>query len=104
MRCLLDALRLGASCASGRPGVCGRVSRPGQEVSAGGGGTVAEAGLPGTDDCLGAVGDVQFGEDVGDVVAYRLGTDDEAAGDVAVVSALGDQVQHLPLPLGQLGE
>src|SRR4030095_9956872 len=101
MRCLLGVLRLGASCASGRPGVCGRVSRSVREVSAGAGGTVAEAGLAGAGECPRAVVDVQLGEDVGDVVAYRLGADDEAAGDVAVVSALGDQVQYLPLPLGQ---
>src|SRR5512132_1554198 len=65
---------------------------------------VAEAGLAGSDNCLCAVGDVQFGEDVGDVVAYRLGADDEVAGNVAVVSSFGDHVQHFPLPLGQLGE
>jgi hypothetical protein len=53
---------------------------------------------------VGAVGHVELGEDVGHVVADRLGAEDQAAGDGLVVQAPGDEVEDVVLPLGQLGE
>ena len=65
---------------------------------------VAEAGAAGEDDGLGAVGDVELGEDDGHVVAHRLRAEVELAGDRPVVVAVGDQPEHLDLTLGESGE
>ena len=47
--------------------------------------------LPGFDDGLGAVGDLQLAEDVGDVVAHGLGAEGELPGNLVIVHALGHQ-------------
>src|SRR5918998_4687914 len=60
--------------------------------------------LAGPDDGVSPVGDLQFGEDVGDVVAYGLGAEVEAGGDLGVGVALGDEVEDLDLTGSQLGQ
>lgn len=50
----------------------------------------AQTGLAGSDNRLRPVGNLQLREDVGDVVAYGVGTDKEARGDPGVAVALGD--------------
>jgi hypothetical protein len=52
----------------------------------------------------GAVGDLEFGEDVGDVVAYGLQAEEELFGDLLVIVSGGDEVQDLALAVGELGE
>ena len=42
----------------------------------------SQARLPDADNRLGSVGHLQLGEDVGDVVAYSLGTEGELPGDL----------------------
>jgi hypothetical protein len=48
-----------------------------------------QAGLAGPDDGLGAVGDLELEEDVGDVVADGLGAEMQAAGDLLVAHSPG---------------
>ena len=50
---------------------------------------------------LGAVVDVEFGEDVGNVVLHRLLADAELTGDLFVAEALCQQFQDVHLPIGQ---
>ena len=57
------------------------------------GSVAAEPGSAGADDGVGSVGDLEFAEDVGDVVADGFWAEEQAAGDGGVVQALGDQVQ-----------
>ena len=57
----------------------------------------AEPGVPGPDDRLRAGGQAELGEDVGDVVAERLGADLEPRRDLGVVEAAGDEVEDLGL-------
>src|SRR5215218_4218929 len=64
----------------------------------------AKPGLAGADDGLGAVGDLQLGEDVRDVVAYGLGAQVEAPGDLGVRLVACYEPQDLVLTLGELGE
>jgi hypothetical protein len=45
-----------------------------------------------------------LGEDARDVRLHRLLGDAQLAGDGPVRSALGHQIENVPLPLGQLGE
>src|SRR5690606_5275726 len=65
---------------------------------------VAEAGLPGQDDGLGAVGDVELEEDVRDVVADGLLAEEEGGGDLGVAAALGDEFEDLAFAFGELGK
>jgi len=48
--------------------------------------------FPGTDDGLGPVGNLQLGEDVGDVVANGLGAQRQLSGDRRVGVSLRDKV------------
>jgi hypothetical protein len=64
----------------------------------------AESGVAGSDDGLGAVGDLEFGEDVRDVVADGFRAEVQPAGDVGVAAALGEQRQHFAVAFGQYGE
>src|SRR5207344_2676923 len=64
----------------------------------------AEAGVARDGDGGGAVGELEFGEDRGDVVAYRLFGQDEAAGDLVVAQTGGDEVEDFAFPRGELGE
>src|SRR5688572_24960164 len=63
-----------------------------------------QPGAAGASDGLGSVGDLELAEDDRDMVANRLLRQEELTGDPAVVEASGHQVEHLPLPLAQLGE
>jgi uncharacterized protein YcaQ len=47
--------------------------------------------------------DLEFLQDVPDVVLHRVLGDEQLLGDVAVVHAAGDQLEDLHLPLGELG-
>src|SRR4051794_8174358 len=64
----------------------------------------AEAGLAGTDDRLGAIGDAELVEDVRDVVSNGLVGDLEACRDLMVRPPLRDQLQDLVLTLRELRE
>src|SRR6266545_6932230 len=52
--------------------------------------------------CLGAAANSELGEDVADVVAGRLGADEQPLGDLGVGESLGDEPEDLLLPLAQL--
>src|SRR5215472_4040563 len=69
-----------------------------------GAGRLSHAGVPGLDDGLGPVGDLEFGEDVRYVVADCLGAERQPACNHAVGPALGEQVEDLVLAVGQLRE
>ena len=60
-----------------------------------------QAGLVGEDHRLHAVAQPQLGEHVADVGLDRRLADHQLGGDLRVGHALGDQPQHLQLPLGQ---
>jgi len=53
---------------------------------------------------LGPVGDLELGEDVGDMVAHRLGTQDEAGSDLSIRITLSNQGEHLVFALHQFWE
>ena len=53
---------------------------------------------------MSAVGDLEFGEDVGDMVTHGLRAEEEAAGDLRVTVTPGDEVEDLALAGGKLGE
>ena len=65
---------------------------------------LTEAGVAGSHDGLGAGGDVELGEDVGDMVAERLGAHAEPRRDLAVVEPPGHQVEDLGLACGEIGQ
>ena len=69
-----------------------------------GAGLVAQAGVAGPHDRLGPVGDLEFDQDVGDVVADGFLAEVQPGGDGGVGPALGDQFQHFAFPAGQLRE
>src|SRR5919201_5043141 len=85
-----------------------RPSRPPWEIRASrlgrDGALAAEPGLAGPYDRLGAIRDLELGEDVGDVVAHGLRAENEVARDLLVAPPLRDQLEQLALALGQLGE
>src|SRR5204862_2444791 len=56
----------------------------------------------GEDRRLDAVFDLELHQDVRDVVLDRLRADRELGGDLGVVLAVRDQLQHLDLPVGEL--
>jgi hypothetical protein len=60
-------------------------------------GVPAQTGFAGPEDGLCPVGDLQFGEDVGDVVAHGLGADKVMPGYFGVGVPLGDEVEDLTL-------
>src|SRR5690606_36926863 len=64
----------------------------------------AKAGVPGHDDRVGPVADVELREDAGDVVTHRLGAHVEHHRDGAVVMPSGDQLEHLVLAAGEVCE
>ena len=64
-------------------------------------GVPAQTGFAGPEDSLRPVGYLQLGEDVGDVVAYGLGADEELPGDFGVRVTLGDEVEDLALAGGE---
>src|SRR6516162_4593307 len=57
-----------------------------------------------TNDRLGAASHLELGEDVGDMVAHRLGAERQFFGDGGVGVALRDELEHLTFALCQLGE
>ena len=67
-------------------------------------GLLSQARIPGLHDCLCPAGDLQLGQDVRYVIADRLLAQPQLGRDRRVDQALGDQIQHLPFPVGQLLE
>ncbi len=65
---------------------------------------MSHPGFSGTDDGLRTVGDLQLGEDVGDVVAHGLLAEVKPSGDLGVCLVAGDELQDLALAVGELGE
>jgi hypothetical protein len=63
-----------------------------------------QAGLPGSEDGLGPVGNLELVKDGGDVVADRFGADEETVGDLGVLEALGDEVEDLTFPVAEFRE
>src|SRR2546421_2886383 len=63
-----------------------------------------QSGLPCAHDGLGAIRDVQLGEDVRDVVPRRFRGDEQVLGDRGVSVAPGEQVEDLAFPFAQLRE
>src|SRR5438876_5762001 len=53
---------------------------------------------------LGAVGHLQLREDIGDMVAHRLGTQDEVSGDLSIGLALSNQGENFVFAVRQLRE
>ena len=53
---------------------------------------------------FGPIGDLQLAQNVGDMVAHRLGTQDEASGDVGIGLALGDQSENFIFAIRQFRE
>ena len=62
------------------------------------------AGFSRAQDSLGTVPDLEFGDDVADVVAHGLGRDHEGARDVAVGHSACNESEHLTLTIGEFGE
>src|ERR1700683_3572821 len=58
----------------------------------------------GEDDGRGPVAQVKLGEQMIDVRLYRAFADEEPLRDLAVGAALGDEGEHLALPLGELAQ
>src|SRR5438128_11406581 len=61
---------------------------------------LGQACISGTNNCLRTSGHLQLTEDRGDMVAYGLGTEDEAFGNGWIGIAQGDEGQDLPFALG----
>src|SRR5579862_9647073 len=74
----------------------------GMVAARGGDRSAAQAGISGTRDRLGAVGDGELGEDARDVVADGFLADVEPGGDRLVRMPARDQVEDLVLAIGQL--
>ena len=55
-------------------------------------------------DRLGAIVDVQFGEDVGDMVAHGAFTEMQLGRDRRVAHAAGEEFEHVALSWAQLWE
>ena len=64
----------------------------------------AQAGVAGSDDGLSSIGDLQFGEDPGHVVAHGFRRQHETLGDGGVALALADELEDLSFAVAQLGE
>ena len=63
-----------------------------------------DSGLVRGNDRLGAVVQVQFGKNARDVSADRVFADVERGGDVGVAQGSCEELQDLPLSLGQSGQ
>jgi hypothetical protein len=63
-----------------------------------------EAGFVGEHDGLGAVTEVQLGQDAADVGFGSLPGDEQGVADLGIGQAAGDQPEHLRLPVGQRAE
>ena len=63
-------------------------------------GLTVEACFPGAQNGLGAIGNLEFIEDVGDVVARGLEADREALGDLLVCQMLRQEGKDFHLTLG----
>src|SRR5213595_3580737 len=74
--------------------------RPVDEVSGAAGGCAVPR-VARLDDRGGAVGDLELAEDVRHVVAHRLQREHEVVGDHGVALAGGDELEDLPLAVGQ---
>jgi hypothetical protein len=59
-----------------------------------------QTGLAGSDNGLGAVGDLQLVKNIGNVVADRFGADVELSGNLLIVSPLGNSFKYLALAVG----
>ena len=93
-------VRVEARCAGGVPRFT--AEDRGDELRIG---LTTDPGLAGLDDGGRAVGDLQLGEDVGDVVAHGLEADRSArARSSALPLPAGDQLEHLALAVGQRRE
>ncbi len=66
--------------------------------------TLIEARFPCPNDGLCPVSNLQFAEDVGDVVGDGFQAEGQTTGDVAIVVALGDQRQDLAFAVGEFGK
>src|SRR6185295_7441585 len=80
-----------------------RLAASGERASVGVG-LPTQSGLAGADDRLAPVGDAELVEHVRDVVPDGLVADLEPPGDLGVRLAASDQLEHLVLAVGQLGE
>jgi hypothetical protein len=56
------------------------------------------------DDGLDPVGDLELVEDIGEVIAHRFGTENQALCNLGIVVSLGQQREDLTLALGQFGK
>ena len=65
---------------------------------------VSESGGAGDEARLRAIGDLELGEDAGDVVADGLLAEEEACGDLGVAPSLGEQLEYFELAFGELRE
>src|SRR5438270_612601 len=57
-----------------------------------------------SDNGLGSISDLELVEDIGEVVAHRLGTEHQALRNLNVVTPLGQQSEYFTLALGQFGK
>jgi hypothetical protein len=64
----------------------------------------AEPGVTSADDGRGSVGDLQFGQNVRHVVAYRFSAERELSGDGRVGPSRSDQVENVVFGGGEAGE
>ena len=55
-------------------------------------------------DGLCPISNLEFAENIGDMVLHRLGTQHQVSGNRGIALALGDQVKDLALPLGEVRE
>ena len=59
---------------------------------------------PGKDRHLGAIGQMQLAQNVAHVFLDSVLADDQFGGNLAVREAVGDELEHIHLAAGQLGE
>lgn len=67
-------------------------------------GVGGKAGLPGKEDCLGAVFDVKLDEDRREIVSHGLLADPEALSDGVVAHAVTHEFEDLAFPYGEFWE
>ena len=56
--------------------------------------------LPGVDRCLGAVGQVQFAQDIADMSLNRIFANDQLRRDLIIVLPIRDQFENFHFPVG----
>lgn len=61
---------------------------------------MAQPRLPGFDNSLGPVSDLQFVKNVGNMVADCFGADVESLGNFLIVFSLGDELKHVTFTVG----